>query len=378
MADNNAQDEIMALPQLKQALALAEQKPLGCAFALTHDHKDLVLLVNRTMKPKAVADALRKDGKTFLELPTLRFGRVSLVPGDTGTLHFQINKAEPGGATTPMVRLVKKAGYQAAVFHVQEGLESNSEEEETPGALAQNAPGEQAPPPAPPPPAPRADAREAGALKQRLTGLVQDMSTVIAGQPALREVLLRLAKDAQLQLGTGNLAAAAAACDTLQRTLDTALHAAAGEGLREGRAEAPNATDGARVAFAKSSQLWRACRASVQGRMAELKQAVLDAYADEPQVQAAIRPHIDRLDAALEGLDDRLDDALDAALNAAPQARAQAIAQAKRIIADYIKHVAASQRLAALDGNPFGVASELKATLTKTLSALVGLTHSMG
>jgi hypothetical protein len=358
--------------------AAAEQKPLGCAFALTHDRKDLVLLVDRKAKPKPLADALRKDGKAFIEAPSLRFGSVGLEPGDMGTLHFRVNKAEPGNAATHMTRLVKKIGYQAAVFHVQEALESEAGEDEAPEAHALDAPRDQATPPAPPPPPPGAAAPDVGALKQRLTGQVQAMSTVIAGQPALKEVLLRLAKDAQIQLGTGNLAAAAAACDTLQRALDAAQHPAGGERLREGMAEAPNATDGARVAVAKSSQVWRACRGAVQGRMAALKQAVLDAYADEPDVQAAIRPHIDRLDAALEGLDDRLDDALDAALNAAPQARAEATGHAKLIIADYIKHVAASQRLAVLDSNPFGVATELKATLTKTLTALVGLTHSMG
>lgn len=370
MPEQTLQDKIMEMGPLKQALHLAINKPLGCALALTADRKDAVLLIDHSAKPSALSELLKKRGKPFIEPATVRFGRVSFVQGDERTVHFETTRSVPGGAITHIVRLMKKAGYEGAVFHDNAALEQEGDD----AAQAHQAGEIQAEhePAAPPP---HAETIDAEALKHRLAGLVQHMGTVIAAQPALRDTLLKLAKDAQTALATNNVKTAASTADALESALAAAAHAGH---VSEGMAEAPHASDGPRVAFAKSSQLWRACRASVHGKMEQLKTAVIDAYAEEPSVQAAIRQHIGKLSGALEGLDDRLDDALDQALNAADDtAHASAAAHAKQVIADTIKTVASSQKLAAIDDNPFGLHVGLRETLSKTLAALVGLSKSM-
>lgn len=378
MAEQTPQDKIMEIGPLKQALHAAAVKPLGCALALTADRKDAVLLIDRTAKPSHLAELLRKQGKQIIEPSTLCFGQVSFARGDERTVHFETSKAVAGGAIAHIVKLIKKAGYEGAVFDHNAGLEHEGGDEAQEEEAAETQASHQAaaaPPPSPPPPPPHAETIDAEALKHRLAGLVQHMGTVIAAQPALRDTLLKLAKDAQTALATNNVKTAASAADALESSLAAAAHAGH---VSEGMAEAPHASDGPRVAFAKSSQLWRACRASVHGKMEQLKTAVIDAYAEEPSVQAAIRQHIGKLSGALEGLDDRLDDALDQALNAADDtAHASAAAHAKQVIADTIKTVASSQKLAAIDDNPFGLHVGLRETLSKTLAALVGLSKSM-
>ena len=126
----DVQNEILPHQKLKEALALCEKRPLGCAFGLTKDKKECVLLVDKLAKPKRVQAVLQTNGKPFLDMTTLRFGRVEVdVENDPGTLKFTVNRSEAGGTMTTLVKLAKKAGYQGIVINVGDVLENELEED---------------------------------------------------------------------------------------------------------------------------------------------------------------------------------------------------------------------------------------------------------
>ena len=351
MAEKNAQDDILPLGKFKQLLGQAEAEPLGCAMAMTKD-KEAMVFISKMMKPKGCSGELKKH-KGLYEPVTLRFGTVGFDPADLKTVKFSLNKKEAGGSALAMTRLIKKAGYAACIFAEDPALdEGGADEQESEGG-------------APAAPAPPVDA---AALKTRLTALVQRIGPVVVAHPDLKANLLGLAKDAQGKIAGTDPAAAVAACDALEQALGNA---------GEAQSTAAPAGDAAHQALTQSGKLWLDCRTSLHGKLDALKKAVLDAYADQPAVQGQIQQNIGQLDAALQGLDERLDKTLAAAANATDASeRAKQVQQSKALIGEYLKNVAGNQRLADIDGNPFGVQTAMKETLTKTLSRLVALSKA--
>ena len=133
MADpkTDPQDDILPLPKLKQILAIAESKPLSCAFVLTKDKKECLLLIHKTAKPKKVSAMLKADAKAIMDAPSLRFGRVEIdAKNDPGTVRFTVNRSEAGGTMMTLTRLVKKAQYQVIVINTSDELEDEDETEE--------------------------------------------------------------------------------------------------------------------------------------------------------------------------------------------------------------------------------------------------------
>ena len=354
MADKNVQDEILPLGKLKQLLAQAEVEPLGCALAITKE-KEPMVFISKMMKPKGCSGELKKHKGAF-DPATLRFGTVGFDPADLKTVKFSLNKKEAGGTALGMNRLMKKAGYASCIFAEDPTLDEAAEE-------GGEAPAETAAAPAAP------AAMDPAALKARLTALVQRIGPAIAAAPDLKASLLGLAKDAQVKITGTDAEAATTACDALERALDGA------GGTKPAAAAASG--DAAHEALAESGKLWRDCRTSLHDKLDELKKAVIEAYADQPSVQGQIKQNIGQLDAALTGLDDRLDKTLNAAAAATDAAeRAKQVQQSKALIGEFLKNVAGNQRLADIDGNPFGVQTAMKETLTKTLSQLVALSKA--
>ena len=78
MADpKTQQDVLMPLAQVKRMLGMAESGPLGCAFGLTKDKKECLLLVEKTGSGKKIGSKLKADGKDLtLDVGTVRFGTV--------------------------------------------------------------------------------------------------------------------------------------------------------------------------------------------------------------------------------------------------------------------------------------------------------------
>ena len=170
MADpkTDPQDDILPLPKLKQILAIAESKPLSCAFVLTKDKKECLLLIHKTAKPKKVSAMLKADAKAIMDAPSLRFGRVEIdAKNDPGTIRFTVNRAEAGGTIMTLVRLAKKAQYQGIVINASEELEEESEEETEEGS-------EEVKESPPPPPLPDAAALTAALAEMELAQAEHD------------------------------------------------------------------------------------------------------------------------------------------------------------------------------------------------------------
>jgi hypothetical protein len=80
---------------------------------------------------------------------------------------------------------------------------------------------------------------------------------------------------------------------------------------------------------------------------------------------------LQKLDRILGKLDRRLADSLaNAAATREPAGRREALQESKAILAEYIRYVSSEPLIDHLDSNPFGVKTELKATLSSSLTKL--------
>ncbi len=200
---------------------------------------------------------------------------------------------------------------------------------------------------------------EIDALKKRLTGVVQRMMGVLAADPARKDALVALAKNAQLMLGTNNFRAAAERTDELE----AALAAAPPSG-------APNDPAKGAVAFAKSRLAWIATSKRVAADVAKLRAALEAEYGQQGNGAQIMSVYDRRVEPVLSTFDETLADTLDAAINATDVAeRARLVLQARGRIDEYKAFLDAQPLIADLDANPF-VPLSIRATLGATLTAL--------
>ncbi len=218
----SAQDEVMPLAQAKRMLAMAKGDPLGCAFGLTKDKKECMLLIEKVGSGKKLAAKLRTEGQTLgLDPVTVRFGTVGFqLPDDPGTVRFTVNKSEAGGTIINLNRFAKKAGYQGIVINVDPGLDESAAEQE-PGSVA----------PPPPPPSQQPNPGPAATdLAAELATLIRRIPEAAGTDQELKARLAKTATDTNVNLKTGNLATAADRLaelrDGIQGALDAATQAA--------------------------------------------------------------------------------------------------------------------------------------------------------
>ena len=226
--------------------------------------------------------------------------------------------------------------------------------------------GETAARPVAPPPPPQATPPDPAALKARLTSLVQSLPQVMEAHPELKEGLLKLAKDAQLMLGTNNLKTAAARIEELASAIAVGSKAS----VPTAADAAKNAGTAGAVVYAKSRLAWLATRKKVEAEMEKLRDALLDAYKDEDIVPELDKRYRDVTAPIMAQLDETLADTLDEATNATdPAQRAQKVADARMIIGRYQAFLAGDTVIAKLDQNPI-VPVTIAATLNATLTSL--------
>ena len=372
MAD--AQDDLMKIGDIKAVLALADKQPVNCALALAADKSGL-LLVHKQTSPKILLKQLQLLAKSA-DKNSIRFGRITIdAVGDPGTLKFAINKKEVGGTVMGLVKLAKKAGYQAVIMNEDATLEGG--DAAAPGAV----------PPAPPPPgAPQQQSRGAppkppqppGAPQQQpqqqqrpdweglgdtLAALKRQIPTVAGGNPMLQQPLDKLADAVLAGLKERrDIAAATRAVEEVRRALATAADQAK-------LAQQAKAGGGA-VTYAKSRLAWVATRKKVDTDIEKLRTEIVATYRDqgigvelEKAFQARVAP-------VLAALDDRLADALDDATNATdPKERAKLVAEAKEAIGDYTTFLSTDKTIADFDANPF-VPLSIRNTVSATLAIL--------
>jgi hypothetical protein len=125
-------------------------------------------------------------------------------------------------------------------------------------------------------------------------------------------------------------------------------------------------------ALASAPQEWDGTRETLQRSINELKRAVQSQIADEgDELVDEINGQLQKLDRILGKLDRRLADSLaNAAATRDAAGRREALDESKAILAEYIRYVNSEPLIDHLDRNPFGVKTELKATLSSSLTKL--------
>jgi hypothetical protein len=145
-------------------------------------------------------------------------------------------------------------------------------------------------------------------------------------------------------------------------------------GEADDQAPAPPPVVEAKVPLAeleKAPQVWKGTRAILQKNIDELKKAVQAQVADEEDLVDEIEGHLQKLDRIMAKLDKRLTNSLTNAVETQdPGLRSAALRESKGILAEYIRYVSSEPLIAQLDSNPFGVKTDLKATLSKSLTQL--------
>ena len=125
-----------------------------------------------------------------------------------------------------------------------------------------------------------------------------------------------------------------------------------------------------RMELATTPKVWKSTREMLTNRIdsfvAAVKQQVAgegDAFAEE------VSSNLDKLNRIIAKLDKRLTNTLtNAAETDDPASRRQLLQDAKVIIAEYIRYVRSEPLIDHLDNNPFGIKTNLKATLSASLT----------
>ena len=121
----------------------------------------------------------------------------------------------------------------------------------------------------------------------------------------------------------------------------------------------------------KAPQVWKGTRALLQRNIDALKKAVHAQVADQEDLVDEIEGHLQKLDRIMGRLDKRLTNSLtNAAETQDPKLRGAALRESKGILAEYIRYVSSEPLIEHLDNNPFGVKTDLKATLSRSLTQL--------
>jgi hypothetical protein len=119
-----------------------------------------------------------------------------------------------------------------------------------------------------------------------------------------------------------------------------------------------------------ASDAWRQTHQEARQRIASLKAAAKAHYAKEhPEIVREIDKGLDKLDGVLDTVDHRLADSLALAGRAKDESGRHAeLKKAKAILTEYITFVKSEPLVAHMDGNPFGVKTDLRILLAGGLT----------
>lgn len=144
---------------------------------------------------------------------------------------------------------------------------------------------------------------------------------------------------------------------------------------RERADQVPKFVPGAEIktpapTLTQAPQLWKGTRDLLKSSIDALRDAVKSQLADEGGAFAdEVSDNLQKLDRILGKLDKRLINSLTSAAETEdPSSRAAAMKESKAILADYIRYVRSEPLIDHLDSNPFGVKTNLKATLSNSLT----------
>ena len=141
-------EPIMSRDEMKPLLLLSKREPVSCAVGLTRDKQGTLLLHRKTKPRKLMAELKRQATAAGLDLDaaSLRFGRANVDAGDAGTVRFAINKAAPAALRMKLVEQLRPAGFQKCELVVDGTLESEPDEDVPEGSSeGQTVPGQTLP-----------------------------------------------------------------------------------------------------------------------------------------------------------------------------------------------------------------------------------------
>ena len=120
----------------------------------------------------------------------------------------------------------------------------------------------------------------------------------------------------------------------------------------------------------QAPQVWKSTRALMTSSLEKLKGAIKAEYGNEaPALLAEVEKSMSKIDDVLAKLDHRLSDTLESAHKASDVAARNAeIKKAKELLKEHIAYIQTEPLIAHIDSNPFGVQTNLKALLTKSLT----------
>ena len=413
MAKDDAPHSLMSPAEMKPLLMLSKRDPVSAVIGLTKS-KDGVVFLAKKVKPRKLVAQMKKhaaEAKMELDVASLRFGRATVdAEADSSLVTFTVNKEAAGTMRPKLLVHLKKAGFGKCEIVVDASLETESDEDELhapgmappgghpdPAGMSADAPageaaeaGTSSPPSAAAPTAANeaagaqhpavapadatpasagdAPALDRAALTQRITDLVKRMMDAMAANPAGADAMRTAALSAQAGLKSGDLGAAAASADALERLLG-------------GTPGSPPAAGpaGARPAhsavFDKAQAAWIATRQRVQGEFDKLFAEISNVYDGhdivgelEKTFHARVSPTMGQLDQSLAAKLQELGG------NSDPSTHRKLVQEAQGIIAQYEAYVAGDAVLSQLDANPFTPISAQK-TLNASLATLAKAVH---
>jgi hypothetical protein len=199
-------------------------------------------------------------------------------------------------------------------------------------------------------------------LVEAMTKLSPGIEDVAAARPNLKADLLRRVSGFHEHIKAGD---AAQARETL---LELAALVKRVKGELAELAAMSGTSDFSKVAFERIHLDWDARKKTVEDRLSQLHQAIVDAWDDPQAVTAAAN-----LRKVLARFNEGLGDTLDALRNATAAAdRATKVAKARAIAERYLAYLSTDPLVAHVENNPFEISVDVGKNLTVPLNELKG------
>jgi hypothetical protein len=205
-------------------------KPIGCAVGMSKDMKTALLLLHKSHEGAEVGRNLKKD---VPDIVNMRFGTARIDEENAKLVRLVLNRPVTGVAKK-LVKTLKGTGYTKVKLGLEDGTECEGADDEedaqaqaataAPDAPAADAANQAAPAAAPPPPPAEQAAAPADpdSLKKELAALAAQIAAASAGDAAKSAALVKLAREAQVNIATNNLKYAATSIEQLRRAIAAA------------------------------------------------------------------------------------------------------------------------------------------------------------
>jgi hypothetical protein len=366
-APESVQDAVMDVGRMKAFLKLTQtgdddggKVRLPIVVGLDNADEGVVSVAKRGSPKKLRADLIKivqkqgLAGQMKTDPSRLYFGYAYTNDDAEGVLQIDVNK-QPAGVdklANKIFRRVRSAGFSEVVFHVNEGLENVSEEDDAPDA-----------PPAAPPAQPQAqtqatetkpepdataDAARA-ALSRDLAAAIGGVAAAAGADAARKAALVKLAGAANAAMKGGDLAQAARLVAELKAAID----------------KGPATGGQTAIPPDKLLALFRDAKDDVDSGLNKLQEA-LRATGDADLLRIAEYGLYGMTDGAGVGL-------MKALFNlqaAKPDTRDALYAAARAAAEAYRTAVFADEAVDLVDNNPFGVEVGIKSKLGPALDAI--------